>query len=287
MIRSKKKMNLIFKIWHLMKPFRVDFYRAFFITAAFEVIRMGGPFLFGKILDLLVESKGLITLQTALFVIGGLAGFRVFALIVDYLTDLVIASLLFRTEHHVSTLAFNKLLELSLDYHEKENTGNKINIVNRGVDKLINLLGNFAFTFQPIVLQLLVTVILLFITSWPIGVIFSLSLIPFFLITFKTYQTTTKIRSKRHDYYEISSGEIGDTISNITVVKAFAQEKREQRSFQSIWSVIKNMSFKEFYNRLTENPALLGRGLKAKDYTLLRKFGYRISLGFQWTHVNL
>ena len=63
---------------------------------------------------------------------------------------------------------------------------------------------------------------------------------------FKTYQNTSGMRAKRHDAYEESSGEIGDTIANITVVKAFAQESRESLAFSSIWDIIKALSVKEF-----------------------------------------
>lgn len=53
---------------------------------------------------------------------------------------------------------------------------------------------------------------------------------------YSTYQGTQKYRSKRHDAYEASSGEI----------KAFAQEKREAETFSSVWDDIKAFSIKEF-----------------------------------------
>lgn len=252
MIRSKrdKKMNFVQKIWRLMTPFHGGFYGIFLITATFELLRMGGPYLFGKILDLLVQTKGLLTLQTGLYVVGGLAGVRLVAIVIDYFTDITIARVLWKAEQHVSTSAFNKLLELSMDYHEKENTGSKINIVNRGTDKLMDLVNAFTWEFQPIVLQLVITSILMLLTSWRIGLIFILSIIPFTLITFKIHHATRALRSKRYDAYEVSSGEIGDTIANITVVKAFAQEKREEKTFNSLWDLIRNISEKEFRQHL-------------------------------------
>ena len=63
---------------------------------------------------------------------------------------------------------------------------------------------------------------------------------------FYTYKNTQSFRAKRHNAYEESSGEIGDTVTNITVVKAFAQEAREAKAFSSIWDAIKQFSVKEF-----------------------------------------
>ena len=246
MIRSRKKMNFMQKIWHLMKPFQRDFYLIVSITVVFQIVRMAAPYIFGKILDLLISTKGLLNFQTAIYVVGGLVGVRVLSLIIDYLIDIVIVRLLWKSEQYVSRQTFNKLLQLSLDYHERENTGNKINIVNKGRDKLIELLVTYGWTFQPVAIQLMVSAVLMVLVNWLFGLIFTISLIPFIFNMFKTYQDTASLRAKRHDAYETSSGEIGDTVANITVVKAFAQEARESRSFASIWDEIKNLSVKEF-----------------------------------------
>lgn len=239
-------MNLIQKIWFLLLPFHRDFYNIALITAVFQIVRMAGPYFFGKILDLLITSNGLLAFKTAAYVVGGLIGVRILSLVMDYLIDIVLVGLLWKSEQFVSRQTFNKLLQLSLDYHEKENTGNKINIVNKGRDKLIDLLATYGWNFQPVVIQLLVTAVIMFFVNWIFGLIFSLSLIPFVFNMYKTYQDTSPMRGKRHDAYEASSGEIGDTIANITVVKAFAQEKREASAFSSIWDTIKALSVKEF-----------------------------------------
>ena len=246
MLRSNKRMNFIQKMWRLVTPFHKDLYWILFVSAIFETLVMAGPFLFGKILDLLISSGGSLTVQTILIVIGGLAGVRLIVLLSDYITDIIIVRLLWRTERFVSSVTFSKLLELSMDYHERENTGAKINLVNKGRERLIDLLIAYTFEFQPIILQLLVTCILILLTNWHIGLLFSVSLIPFTFITWKTFQASSKWRSKRHDAYEKSSGEIGDTISNITVVKAYAQENREEKSFEGLWDIIKDLSVKEF-----------------------------------------
>lgn len=250
MIRSKHKMNIIQKIWHLMKPFHRDFYNIVLITIIFQIVRMGSPYLFGKILDLLIATKGLLTFQTALFVVGGLIGVRILSLILDYLIDVVVVFLLWKSEQYVSRQTFNKLLQLSLDYHERENTGNKINIVNKGRDKLLDLLATYGWSFQPVVIQLIVSAVLMIFVNWLFGLIFTLSLIPFVINMFLTYKGTQHYRAKRHDAYEASSGEIGDTITNITVVKAFAQEQREAKTFSTIWDSIKAFSVQEFKSHM-------------------------------------
>lgn len=250
MRQSKRKgMNqksLAQRIWYILKPFHKRFIGIFLITASFETIRLGGPFLFSRILDLLISTKGHLNLQTAVAVILGLAGIRVISLIIDYLTDVSIFSLLYKAELYVSRISFSKMLSLSMDYHEKENTGTKINTVNKGTDKVIDLVSSFTWEFQPIVLQLLVTIVLMLVFNWIIGVVFALSLIPFFAITNYMFGRTDPLREKRYDLYDLSSGEIGDTLTNINVVKGYAQESREEAAFGGIWEMIHNLSRREF-----------------------------------------
>ncbi len=239
-------MNIFQKIWLLLRSFHRDFYIIGAITVVFQLVRMAGLFLFAKILDLIINSHGGINWQTAALILGSLIGVRIFSLITDYVLDIVVVSLLWKTEQFVSRETYNKLLQLSLDYHEKENTGNKINIVNKGKDKLIDLLATFGWNFQPVVIQLVVSAIGMFFVNGIFGILFALSLIPFIWNMFTSYGSTQKFRAKRHDAYEKSSGEIGDTVTNITVVKAYAQENRESEYFGSIWDQIKSLSKKEF-----------------------------------------
>jgi ABC-type multidrug transport system fused ATPase/permease subunit len=267
--KGKRKMNFFTKLWKLLEPFHKGFFVIAFMSALFEIARMGGPFIFAMILDLLIKTKGLISVQTGLYIIAGLVGVRLFSLVIDYLTDIAIFRLLFRVENYISTKAFAKMMDLSIDYHEKENTGAKINIVNKGTDKLIQLLASFSWEFQSIILMLLVSIVMMFLTNWPMGLVFTLSLVPFLLITFKTYQSTRKLRAKRHDAYEISSGELGDTITNITVVKAFAQEEREKSAFSSIWSLIHGIQKNEIKRHML---AGLGRSLLTETFYITMIF---------------
>lgn len=247
--KMNKRMEFIRKVWVLITPFHKDIYFIFAITTCFEIIRMGGPFLFGKILDLLVNSKGLISYDTAIFVVLGLAGVRIISLIIDHTTDWVILNLLIRSERHIATSAYKKLVELSIDYHEKLSTGRKINLVNKGTDKLSQLLESFLFEFQPIVLQIIVSSIMIFLTNWIIGWVFTLSVIPFVFITFHIFQRTAKLRERRHDVHDEAAGEVGDTMNNITVVKGFAQEERENVYFGSLRTQINDLFMTEFRKR--------------------------------------
>lgn len=272
------RLEFIKKVWRLLKPFHRQLYLLSFVTALFELGILAGPFVFGKILDLLIATNGILSFEMAALVIGGLVGIRLFTLTMDYIRDVVIVRLLWKSERHISTLAYNKLLELSIDYHERVNTGAKINLVNKGKDKMMDLVGAFAWEFQPIALKLLLTAVIIFLVSKIFGLVFIISVIPYLYITFKTFSKTRPLRMKRHDLYEISSGEIGDTITNITVVKAFAQEEREISSFASLWKSVLNISGKEY--KIHTISSLMRSFIVEFFYITLMVIGiWQISLG--------
>jgi ATP-binding cassette subfamily B protein len=244
-----KKKSFITKIWQLLRPFHRDLYRIFGLTVVFEVVRMGGPYLFGRILDLLIKSHGVISFQTALFVVLGLGGVRIISLVIDYTEDWIILLLLFKAERYISTTAYEKMIELSLDYHETVATGKKISLINKGTDKLISLIEGYAFEFQPVTLQLIITGATITFVNWQIGLIFLISIFPFLWITFNMFDSTKKLREERQEADELASGEVGDTMTNITVVKGFAQERRENENFGSIRLNILQILDKEFRKR--------------------------------------
>lgn len=264
--RINNKVGFIQKVWDLVRPFHKDLYFILAITVFFEVVRMGGPYLFGRVLDILISSKGLVSLETALLVVAGLAGVRVVSLIIDHISDWIILGLLVRTERYISTSAYKKLVDLSIDYHEKESTGKKINLVNKGTDKLVQLLESFAFEFQPVVLQIVVSAVLILLTNWVVGLIFSLSVIPFVYITFDIYRRTAKLRETRHEAYDVAAGEVGDTMTNITVVKGYAQEERENRSYGQIRERIYSIFHTEFRQRMLTG---FGRNMMIEVFYIL------------------
>lgn len=249
-VRQIVNSLFLLKMWRLLRAFHRQLFVVFGVTLLFEAVRPGGPFLLGKIFDLIYSTQGRVSLRTGVMIIGLLVTIRVVSLSIDYVLDILIARLLWRAEKHISTESFSKMLELSMDYHEKENTGTKIGLVNKGTDKLIDLLGSFTWEFQPIVLQLILSIVWMMFVSFQIGALFSLSVIPFLYITFRMFAQTRDLRVARFDAYETSSGEIGDTISNITVVQSFAQEKREKSSFQGLWQHIHELSSREFRHHL-------------------------------------
>ena len=145
------------------------------------------------------------------------------------------------------------MVELGLSYHEKENTGNKIFKIQRGIDKITDLLGNFFWDVGPTIIQTIFTAVILFIMDWRFGLVFTFFTPIFILLTSSLNKKISPWRRLRHDMYEDAAGKMAQTIININTVKSFVQENREVREFKKIKEETKKVALLEFFKLLKYN----------------------------------
>ena len=170
--------------------------------------------------------------------------------IISYLKDRKIFKLLLDAEYYLPIIAQEKLVNLSLHYHEKENTGNKLIKIEKGINKITELVGNLSWEVIPTMIQLVATILILLIIDWR----FALSVFIFspiiILITFRTNVSLLPVRKKRFKDYEMASGIMGQSIMNINTVKSFVQERREISKFSELRKDIRDNEIKEWFHLL-------------------------------------
>lgn len=95
---------------------------------------------------------------------------------------------LIKLENWWPVMAQQKLLDLSLGFHERENTGKKIAKINKGCDKLIDILGKLYWELVPSFLYLTLNVLFIMLIDWRLGLLFLLPLIPAVYINLRGYE---------------------------------------------------------------------------------------------------
>jgi len=245
------------KLWALLGPVQKKIKYFFAIISFYEVIKIGSPYLLKLIIDLLTEFD-MSRLTELIYLVIALFAVNQFLSVINYFSDRKIFEIILEVEKYLPLKAQEKMVHLGLAYHEKENTGNKIVRIQRGVDKLDSLLGNFFWEVGPTSIQIILTTIILFILDWRFGLTFILFVPLFAIITFKLNIKLAPMRLLRYDKYEEASGQMAQSIININTVKSFVQEKREIRDYSAITDEIKKSSLFEFFKMLRFN---LGRNL--------------------------
>ncbi|OIO18125.1 hypothetical protein COV56_00545 [Candidatus Kuenenbacteria bacterium CG11_big_fil_rev_8_21_14_0_20_37_9] len=233
------------KLWSILKPFQKQVVWLSLAIGFLEITNLINPYLFKLIIDRIAafnpqkinELLGLIAL---VFIADSLVS------IIHYLKDKKIFTFLMNIEYHLPMLLQKKLISLSLGYHEKENTGNKIIKVQRGVDKLVDLIVNLCWEFWPTVTQIIFTFALMFYFNSKISFIFAIFVPLFILATLKMNKTTNPMRHQRHEKYEEASGMLGQSIINIYTVQSFVQELKETRKYRRNRNDIRKIEKREW-----------------------------------------
>ena len=223
----------------------------------FELARLAGPYLLKMIIDRITYFEA-INIEPIIYLIILMFASEQIVSFIDYFKDKMTFKILVGLEYYLPVEAQKKLAFLSLSYHEKENTGNKIIKIERGVQKVIELAANLSWEVAPTILQLFITLIVLFIVDWRFGFTLIIFAPLFIWITYKVNKGLQPVRKERHRNYEIASGKMGQSMININTVKSFVQERREIKEFQVIRKMIKINELKEWFKILKVG---LGRNL--------------------------
>ncbi|MDD5291121.1 MAG: ABC transporter ATP-binding protein [Patescibacteria group bacterium] len=240
------------RLWRLITPTHKQIAYLLVLIMAFEGAKFIGPYLLKRIIDLITDFKVEYIKDIIILIILILISDLLVNLI-DYFADKKIFRIIVGVERYLSINAQKKMVELGLSYHEKENTGNKIFKIHRGIDKITDLIGNFFWEVGPTIIQVVMTGVILFLVDWRFGLIFSLFTPVFIYLTAKLNKKISPLRRLRHDLYEEAAGKMTQTIININTVKSFVQEDREVDEFKKIKDKSKKVALFEFFKMLSYN----------------------------------
>lgn len=240
------------RLWQLLKPSRMQIMRLLILTTFLELMRFVGPYILKLVIDL-ISHFSTSEIRQLIFYIGAMFAVNQFVSILSFFQDKRIFKILVDAEVYLQDDAFSKMVSLSLGYHEKENTGNKIIKIQRGVNKIDELMGNFFWEVAPTILQLVFTTSILFVVDWRFGLVILTFAPIFILLTLRINKRVYPHRKARYRMEEEASGAMAQSIININAVQSFVQEKREISFFGRIIDKIRNQILFEFGKILRQN----------------------------------
>lgn len=252
------------RIWKLLEPSRRKIVTVLIFIMVTEIVRLAGPYILKIVIDKIThfdpQQVGVIFGYIILMFLVNQA-----MSLVDYFADRRIFDLLVSVTEYLSNNAHKKMVFLSLGYHEKENTGSKIVKINRGVDKIDGMFGNFFWEVAPTIFQIIFTAGTLFFVNYLFGLVILIFVPIFIFLTLKVNALVFPFRRKRFDQQEVAGSLMAQSIININTVKSFVQEWREYSQFSAATRLVKNSVLQEFGKILKFNLARnlvidLGRG---------------------------
>jgi len=249
-LENKKKPSLSWRefwqeLWRLLLPFRRLIYIILAITVVGAVFDLAKPYILKLLIDSLYNFQAT-DLNFLIWLIVLYLGSDQIRSVIQYFGDRSILKLLVKIEYYLGLKAQSKLLDLSLGYHEKENTGGKIIKIERGVDRISTLINNIGWEVAPTLVQLAFTIPALFWADWRIGISFLIFAPLFIFVTYWSNQKMYPVRKEIYRSYEVASGKMTQSIININAVQSFVQEERELSEFEKIKAGIRDNENKQW-----------------------------------------
>jgi ATP-binding cassette, subfamily B, bacterial len=253
------------RFWSLLNPSHKQLKNLIFFLMLSEIVKLVGPFFFKLIIDSVTnfhveDMPKIIGMILVMFV-----SFQVFSFL-NSKNDKKIFRILADVHMYIINNAQKKMTYLTLGYHEKENTGNKIAKIIRGVDKITDLIGNLSWEVVPTIFQIIFTTIVLFIFDWRFGMVILVFVPIFIVLTLRVNRRAFIHRKERFINQEEEAGVMSQAIININTVKSFVQENRECSRLEKLAKKVAENLLDEFrwiikYNLKRNFVIDLGRAL--------------------------
>ena len=209
---------------------------AMLVLVLSKVIAVGTPFFYKAAVDALSNEPSAAWVMGAgavgLTVAYGIA--RLMTNGFQQLRDVVFAAVGQRALRQLALETFRHIHALSMRYHITRKTGGLSRIIERGVKGVEFLLRFLLFSIGPLVLELLMISVVLFVVFdvWYLAVV-ALTIALYTWFTFKVTEWRVKIRKEMNDQDTDANQKAIDSLLNFETVKYFGAEAREAERYDA------------------------------------------------------
>ncbi|WP_095589035.1 ABCB family ABC transporter ATP-binding protein/permease [Actibacterium ureilyticum] len=218
-----------------------------------RLISVATPFLYKGAVDSLTGETGndaawmLAIGAIGLTVAYGMA--RMMTVGFQQLRDAVFAKVGQRALRRLALETFTHIHRLSMRYHITRKTGGLSRIIERGVKGVEFLLRFLLFSIGPLVLELLMIAVVLFVVFdvWYLAIVMA-TIATYVWFTFKVTEWRVRIRKQMNDQDTDANQKAIDSLLNFETVKYFGAESREAARYDSAMAGYEQAALKTSYS---------------------------------------
>ncbi len=235
--------------WTLLKGRRGRFIYFTSLKSISDLIPFLMVYLLGNIIDFFTDFSSGDSLTNFYFLAGGIAVAGSFQVLLRFYAKFTIQTIAANVRKESRINAIDKIISLDLDWHEKEESGSKIQKINNGGQKLYDGIADFSNDGISIATALIGSLIIFLSLDWKYAVFsFAFLLIYFF---------GERYFNKKLEYWkdELSkirekvSGKMQESTSNILAVKSLGLKEsinkyslNQENEFYKIWEKTKRVN---------------------------------------------
>ena len=231
------KRAVMLRLFRFLAPYKLQAAAGLAVIVGITSVELVTPWVGGRIVDILARSSGPQTGQAGaamsllITLVGILIGVRVASAIFQYAQRRLNSFIGARTLMDIRLAIFERYNLLSLSYYDKRATGSLMSRVTNDADNLWDFLMDGMPFFLTNIVTLIGTSIVLFRMNWRLA---ALLLTPgpllFGLTRWFLPRARVRFRLVHHRISRMNSA-LSSALNGMRVIKAFAQEQRENAKF--------------------------------------------------------
>ncbi|MDD9953276.1 MAG: ABC transporter ATP-binding protein [Candidatus Woesearchaeota archaeon] len=206
-----------------------------FLSMIFELVKLVPPVVFKIILDHAVDPAMATSFAIVFPLIAAYGGSLFLTTLIEVIFTKIAEKRMRNVERSITLGTVEKLLALDVDYHQEHMMGTSMSRVLRGSWKIVDLFYHVMLTLFPAIFQTTFTLIVLFILSWQLGLVFLIFVPIFLFFLVRGAVLTQETRKIYHKNYEKFSGLATQAVANVRTVKDFDNEAFEGKRTKTIY----------------------------------------------------
>ncbi|HSX42412.1 MAG TPA: ABC transporter ATP-binding protein [Candidatus Saccharimonadales bacterium] len=222
-------MKNIWRLFELVPRYKARLLKVVLVNSILGFAGLAIPYVFRNLLNIVVASVrtgwSATVAHKIFWSLGLMFGIYVVNAFFDYIAERLSDFLFIDVIWEIRRAVFKHLTSVSIDYYEQNRSGEILSRINTGTMDFGQWVMGLADGVLGSVLMTIFVVTFLWIKIPAVGIIMTISLpINFYWAISKVIKTKA-LRQEWHKHTEKGMGEMTETISQITTVRSFAQEK--------------------------------------------------------------
>jgi len=219
--------------WYLMRTYKPLLTRAVLWVLMMQIVALAEPYGLKYVVDR-VQASSISSVGTLVGILAVLFCALSVGSFVQVFKNWRIFQAMFPITRDLPGKAAKKLFGLPLSFHERENGGELLGKVIKGVNRTEDVTGSLFFDIGSLMIQTIVTATVIGWYSHQALYVFLVVVMLFSLATYLFKQRMMPVRSRRHDEDGQADKLFGQAIGNVATVQAFAQEEYERGRISDI-----------------------------------------------------
>lgn len=243
-MENYSNIRMVKDLWAFIKPYKVKFCIGTLIRITSDVARLFIPWIFGSIITFAATYAPGTDIQPLILLIGSSIVLGLYNNSMRDIAKFFIYPIAEKASIDAHLRSIKHMFSLDTDWHEAENTGNKMKRIETGRDSINRMVRIYVDLFLESSLNVIVISIVFYALSWQLNL-----MIIFFFITYYTLslQLTNRAVKQAHVVnveWEKFEGVSFESINNISTIKALGISR-------NIMPFLKKNSLKLFHELRT------------------------------------